>query len=139
MTVTVTISLWEKYVSPAPRDEQVIGISPTHDAERAPAPVKIIDPNCCAPKFQDNHNSVDRCSKTEKKKKHQASACKHISKLGLICTVRYAKGAPHSEQLEKRHMYWLESGQVACLGVTARNPQMFRKHACLSWVNKMES
>lgn len=70
MTVTVTISLWEKYVSPAPRDEQVIGISPTHDAERAPAPVKIIDPNCCAPKFQDNHNSVDRCSKTEKKKKN---------------------------------------------------------------------
>lgn len=50
----------------------------------------------------------------------------------LICTVPYAKRAPHSEQLEKCHMYWVESRQVACLGILARNCQIFRKHACLS-------
>lgn len=66
LTVTATISLREKYVCPAPRDEQLISVSPTPEAERAPAPVKRTDPNCCAPKFQGNHNSVDRCSKMEK-------------------------------------------------------------------------
>lgn len=66
LTVTATTSLREKYVCPAPRDEQLISVSPTPEAERAPAPVKRTDPNCCAPKFQGNLNSVDRCSKMEK-------------------------------------------------------------------------
>lgn len=47
MTVTVTVSLQEKYVCPAPRDEQIINTG----AERAPVSLTRIDPNCCTPQF----------------------------------------------------------------------------------------
>lgn len=62
MTVIVALSLPEKCVCPAPRDEQIISICLK---PRASVPLKRIDLNCRAPKFRGNHNSVDRCCNME--------------------------------------------------------------------------